>query len=118
MFWKKWEITVDLNWKDVEEFEMFVLESWAEDFNTTIVPAEDWNEEQKFATVITEISDFAQVRDLIKSEWYELTWASIWWIPNQKMALDDEEKLEKLHNLIEFLEENDDVDDVYTNLES
>jgi transcriptional/translational regulatory protein YebC/TACO1 len=33
------------------------------------------------------------------------------------MKLEDEEKLEKLHNFIEFLEENDDVDNVYTNLE-
>jgi len=34
------------------------------------------------------------------------------------MELTDEEKLEQLHVLTESLEEDEDVDDVYTNLEN
>lgn len=110
MFWKKWEIAVNLEWKDIEEFEMFILESWAEDFE--VFP------EENLATVITEISDFTEVRDRIKNKWYELQWASIAWIPSQKISLEDEEKNNQLQILIEWLEENEDVDDVYTNLEN
>jgi len=110
MFAKKWEITVELEWKNIEEFEMFILESWAEDFEVF--------EDEKIATVLTEIPDFITVRDKIKNEWYDLKWAAISWIPSQKMELTDEEKLEQLHVLTESLEEDEDVDDVYTNLEN
>ncbi|MCD5383065.1 YebC/PmpR family DNA-binding transcriptional regulator [Candidatus Gracilibacteria bacterium] len=110
MFGKKGEITVDLEGKDIEEFEMFVLDSGAEDFEVF--------EDEKIATVITEVTDFTSVRDKITSEGYTLKGAEISWIPNQKVPLDNEEKLEKLNNLIEALEENDDVDNVYTNLEN
>jgi len=118
MFSKKWEITVDLYWKDVDEFEMFIMESWAEDFEVIIIHSDNWWEDLKIATVTTEISDFTKVRDLIKSKWYKLKEAAIWWIPNQEMKIENNEDLEKLNSLIWFLEENDDVDNVYTNLDS
>lgn len=38
------------------------------------------------------------------------------WVPNQTMPLSEEDK-EKLENLIETLNENDDVNDVFTNAE-
>lgn len=108
MFDKKWEIKVDLEWKDLEEFELFILESWAEDFEIV----EDW----KLAIVFSSLSDFWIVKNNILEAWYLLDWAALAWIPNQKMKIDDE-KIEKFHKLIELIEEDDDVHDIYTNIE-
>lgn len=108
MFDKKWEIKINLDWKDLEEFEFFILESWAEDFEI------DW--EWKMAIIITWSSDLASVRDRISKAWYEVEWSSLAWIANKKMKVDDE-KIEKINKLIELLEEDDDVNDIYTNLD-
>jgi len=108
MFDKKWEIKVNLEWKDLEDFELFILESWAEDFEII----DDW----KVAIVTSLLSDFWLVKNNILEAWYKLDWAWLSWIPNQKMKI-DEDKMEKVHKLIELIEEDDDVHDIYTNIE-
>ena len=105
MFDKKWEITVIMAWKNEEEFEMAVIDSWAEDY-------EIWED---MAIVTTWEKDLWSVRDALKAGDYEIDRAVLSWIPNQKTQVADPQKAKMILKVIELLEEDDDVNDVYAN---
>lgn len=107
MFEKKWIIEISTESKNIEDLEMFILESWAEDF--------DICENEKVAKITTILNEVAEIKNKFVESWYEIK--KFWpeFIANQKMDL-DEENAEKVFNLIEKIEEDDDVSIVYTNL--
>ncbi|WOO89649.1 YebC/PmpR family DNA-binding transcriptional regulator [Mollicutes bacterium LVI A0078] len=92
---------------DIEEFELEVLEFGIEDVTV----------EDGILQIITEPNDFEQIKKSIDSmevvsEYME---AEVTMLPTMEVEL-DEETTEKVMALIEQLEDNDDVQSVYSNL--
>ncbi len=77
--------------------------------------AEDAKEEDGEIIVYTAMTDLAKVRDAIKESGLEIADAELSYEPNTTVELDDE-KQEKVMNLMDALEELDDVVNTYTNL--
>lgn len=109
IFINKWEIVINLNWKNLDEFEMFILESWANDFEIS----DEWDQ----AYIFAQDKDLGKVRDTIKKAWYEIEKAQLSWIPNQKIQIDNIDKAKALIKIIDILEDDDDVTWVYANFD-
>ena len=93
------------NINGVEEFELVAIEAGAEDIE----------KKEDVFLVKTKVSDLQKVKENIEKEGYKIESAELIYSANQKVSLsgDDEEKYMKL---VEALEENDDVVDIYDNL--
>jgi YebC/PmpR family DNA-binding regulatory protein len=76
--------------------------------------AEDAVEDDGEITVYTDPKELAKVRDAIKAAELEIIDAELSYEPNTTVELDDE-KQEKLMNMMEAFEELDDVVNTYTN---
>lgn len=61
--------------------------------------------------------NFGNVSNGLKELGLESKYASLQFIPNTKIKLEDE-KIEEIYNLIDKIEDDDDVQNVYTNLEN
>lgn len=106
MFDRKGQILIAKS-DDVSEDEIMeaALEAGAEDFVT---------EEEGFE-ILTAVEDFSAVRDALKEAGYEFLSADIKMLPQTMTALDDEAQHKQMEKLIDMLEEDDDVQDVYHN---
>lgn len=107
MFQTKGQIIIERKENmDEEEVMMEVLEAGAEDFNS----------EDEVFEVITSVEDFGKVRENLESSGYEFASAEITMIPdnNVEVDLNDAKKVEKL---IDTLEDDDDVQNIYHNAE-
>ena len=109
MFDKKWEIDIDLEWKDVEEFELCILESWADDFEIS--------DDKLNASIYTNAKNLWTVRNYISKAWYNISKAALSWVPNQTVEVDNEKKAEQILRITDALENDDDVSDIYTNFD-
>ena len=78
--------------------------------------AEDFSAEEEYFEIITEPSDFTKVMEGLEKESYEFMEAEVQMIPTTYAQLDEHQQ-EKLERLVEKLEENDDVSQVWTNVE-
>ena len=108
MFDKKGQIIIEKeDHIDEETLMMVSLESGAEDF----ISDEDAYE------VITAIEDFHSVKDGIEKAGYKLLEANISYIPQTLSQLQSEDDIKKMNRLIDMLEDNDDVQNVYHNWE-
>lgn len=65
--------------------------------------------------IYTDPSDFDAVTEALRSAGYEFVEADIDMVPSMTAAPEDETALKNLKKLVEMLEENDDVQKVYTN---
>lgn len=92
---------------DPEELEMQVIEAGAEDFSV----------EETHFEVITDIEDFGTVRDALASEGYVFSMAELRYLPQTMTELSTEEEIKYMNKLIDLLEEDDDVQNVYHNWE-
>lgn len=92
---------------DEEEVEMAAIEAGAEDF---IV-------EETHFEIYTEVGDFAQVRDELASGGFEFSMAELRYLPQTMSTLSGEEDIKNMNKLIDLLEDNDDVQNVYHNWE-
>ncbi|WP_069649378.1 YebC/PmpR family DNA-binding transcriptional regulator [Caloranaerobacter ferrireducens] len=90
---------------DEEELMMQAIEAGAEDFIT----------EEEYFEITTSPEDFANVRDSLKESGYNFTTAEISFIPQNTSKLTDEDDIKNMTKLIEALEDNDDVQNVYHN---
>ncbi|MGI6189644.1 MAG: YebC/PmpR family DNA-binding transcriptional regulator [Caldicoprobacteraceae bacterium] len=77
--------------------------------------AEDISDEDDAFEIITAPSDFAAVRDSLENAGYSFASAEIAMIPQNYVDV-DEAAQEKIMSLIERLEDHDDVQNVFTNL--
>jgi YebC/PmpR family DNA-binding regulatory protein len=66
--------------------------------------------------IVTSIDDFSGVRDLLEKKFGEAERSGLVWKPSV-MAPVNQEQAESIMELIEALEDNDDVQNVYTNFE-
>ena len=90
---------------DEDELLLHALEAGAEDVQTS----EDGYE------IYTAPNDFTAVRDELEGQGYVFLSAERQKIPQNYVDIEDEETLEKVMKLLEMLEDNDDIMDIYHN---
>lgn len=79
--------------------------------------AEDFNEEEDYFEVLTAPDDFSAVREALEKEGIPMAEADVAMIPQTKTALDDETGRKNLQRILDLLDDSDDVQNVYTNLD-
>lgn len=94
--------------KDEDQLMEDALEAGASDFS-----AEDGAFE-----VITEVADLSAVRDALVAKGYTILSADEDKIPSSYIELTDEKDIENMNKLLEHLEDDDDVQNVYHNWEN
>ncbi len=67
--------------------------------------------------VLTSKSDFQNVRDQLEKKEVQMSYASLSWIPQNLIELNDLQKAESVLKLMDILEDNEDVQNVYSNFE-
>jgi transcriptional/translational regulatory protein YebC/TACO1 len=80
--------------------------------------ADDMNTEDEVIEISCEPSELGAVRDGLVSKGYNILSAEADMIPSTYTTLTDEEHLKKMRLLLEHLEDNDDVQNVYHNWEN
>ncbi len=106
MFDRKGVLVIDkTDNTDDEEIEMAVIEAGAEDLSI----------EETYYEIITEVSDFATVRDALSDAGYEFSMAELRYLPQTMSELTDEEDIKNMNKLIDLLEDDDDIQNVYHN---
>ncbi|WP_455543382.1 YebC/PmpR family DNA-binding transcriptional regulator [Intestinibacter sp.] len=79
--------------------------------------AEDIISEDGGFEVVTAPEDFAAVRDALQAKGYEFVSADVKLVPQTTTVLDNEGQVKAMEKLIDLLEEDDDVQNVYHNWE-
>jgi YebC/PmpR family DNA-binding regulatory protein len=106
MFTKKGLIVIEKDRVDEEKLLDLALEAGAEDVN---------DEETEFE-VITDPADFEAVREAVDAAHIPHTLAEISMIPQNTVKLEGK-KVQQMLNLMQALEDNDDVSNVYANFD-
>ena len=106
MFQQKGEIVIEKGDKDEDEMMMMALDAGAEDFQS----------EDEVFVVTTTPEDFSKVRETLEGEGIEFLEAQVKMIPDTYTAI-DEETAKKFQKMLDLLEEDDDVQEVYHNAE-
>jgi YebC/PmpR family DNA-binding regulatory protein len=104
MFDRKGLITLPKQSKSEEEIMEYVLDSGADDFQS----------EDQFFEVQTSLENFETVRKTLIDKKLEIENASLQWIAKNSVSVTGEDA-EKVIKLIESLEDNDDVQNVFSN---
>ncbi len=107
MFEKKGVIILENNGLSEDE----VMEAAME------IDASDFEISEDVVEIQTEPADFSTAREYFESKGYKIVSAEIEQIPNNYTKISDEEQIKKINILLEFLEDNDDIQNVYNNLE-
>ncbi|CEH35671.1 YebC/PmpR family DNA-binding transcriptional regulator [Romboutsia lituseburensis] len=108
MFDNKGQILIEANDEVSEEELMDVaLEAGAEDFIT----------EEDGYEVVTTPEDFSAVRDALQAKGYEFISADVKLIPQTTAELTDEAQLKNMNKLVDMLEDDDDVQNIFHNWE-
>lgn len=79
--------------------------------------AEDVKVEEDVFEVVTAPNDFSAVREKLESEGYAFVSADKQMIPQNTVAVNDPELIAKIQKLLDMLDDNDDVSEVYHNAE-
>lgn len=79
--------------------------------------AEDFTFDGDVFEITTEPNDLGTVRDALEEKGYAFLSAEVQYIPQTTTAIDDEEQVAKMEKLIDMLEENDDVQEIWHNWE-
>ena len=93
---------------DEEEMMMMALDAGAEDMKV----------DDDAYEIYTAPNDFSTVREALEKQGVTFLTAEVDKIPQNTVALPDEETIQKIQKLLEMLEDNDDVQEVYHNWES
>ena len=107
MFQEKGEIIIEKGDKDEEEIMMIALDSGAEDFSA---------DEEEVFIVTTTPDDFGQVREALEAQGIEFLEAAVKMIPDTYTEI-DEADAKKFQKMLDLLEDDDDVQNVYHSAE-
>ncbi|MEJ8553854.1 YebC/PmpR family DNA-binding transcriptional regulator [Tepidibacter sp. Z1-5] len=107
MFDRKGQIMIGNEGIDEEELMDVALEAGAEDFIT---------EEDGFE-VLTAPEDFSAVSDALKEKGYEFIAADVKMLPQTTAKLDGEDLVKSMNKMIDMMEDDDDIQEVYHNWE-
>lgn len=107
MFEKKGQIFISKEEceMDADDLMMMALDAGAEDFN----------EEDDSFEVLTTPEDFSAVREALEKEEIPMADASVTMIPGTMVELTSEEDIKSIQKTLDLLDEDDDVQEVYTN---
>ena len=109
MFDKKGQILIDKEEcdMDADDLMMEALDAGADDFQ----------EEDDSYVVTTDPDAFSDVRQALEEKGIPMASAEISMIPQTYVSLTDETAIKNLNRILDLLDESDDVQSVYTNLE-
>ena len=109
MFDEKGQIIIDKEETDMEadDMMMFALDAGAEDFA----------DEEDSYEIITDPASFSAVRDAFEKEGIKMASAEVTMIPQNYVSVASEEDQKNLDRILDLLDADDDVQDVYTNVE-
>ena len=107
MFQEKGEIVIEKGDLDEEELMMMALDAGAEDFNS---------DEEEVFIITTAPEDFGTVREALEAEGLEFLEAAVKMIPDTYTEI-DEDAAKKFQKMLDLLEDDDDVQEVYHNAE-
>lgn len=107
MFDKKGQIIIDKEECDMQadDLMMIVLDAGAEDFN----------EEEDSFEILTSPEDFSAVREALEKAGIPMAEADVTMIPQTWVTLTDEQDIKNMRRILDFLEDDDDVQEVYHN---
>ena len=107
LFQEKGEIVIEKGELDEEELMMMALDAGAEDFNS---------DEEEVFIITTAPEDFGTVREALEAEGLEFLEAAVKMIPDTYTEI-DEDAAKKFQKMLDLLEDDDDVQEVYHNAE-
>lgn len=107
MFDKKGQIIIDKEECDLEadDLMMMALDAGAEDFS----------EEDDSFEVVTDPDDFSAVREALEAKDIAMASAEVTMIPQTWVELSAEEDIKKMQRILDLLDDEDDVQEVYHN---
>ena len=106
-FDKKGVIVIEKDGQDEDEAMMAFLEAGADDVDL----------EGEVFEVFTAPDDFSAVREAIEQTEYKILDANVEMVPQNYISLSSEDDLKNMQKLLDALEDNDDVQNVYHNWE-
>ncbi|MGZ9428852.1 YebC/PmpR family DNA-binding transcriptional regulator [Mycoplasma sp. 1012] len=107
VFDQKGVLEIEKNLANEEELMLFALENGAEDFKS----------ENEYYEIYCEPSNFLSLKTALDKQYnFEYKTAEVTYIPNQEVQL-DEEKTKKLLEHIEKFEDDDDIQEVFHNMD-
>ena len=106
MFDKKGQIIIDKEECDMDADSLMMLSLDA--------GAEDFSDEEDSFEIITTPDDFSQVREALEKEGIKMVSADVTMIPQTWVELADED-VKKMNRILDLLDDDDDVQDVYHN---
>ncbi len=107
MFEHKGVLVVDKEDRSNDDIEMDIIDSGAEDFE----------EEETYYEIYTELEDFASVRDSLKSKNYTFKMAELRYLPQSMVKIEGEDNIKAMNKLIDLFDDDDDVQNIYYNCE-
>jgi len=107
LFHRKGQIMIARDAANEDELMELALEAGAEDFKA----------ESEGYEVLTAPEDFEAVHQVIEAKEIAMETAEITQLPEMVAPVSSEAELEKVHKLVDLLEDHDDVQSVYTNAE-
>lgn len=107
-FDQKGVLIIERNGQDEDEVMMAALDAGAEDFQA---------DESSFQ-IYTAPADFGTVREALEEKRYAFLEAEIEMVPQNYISLDKEEDMMQMRKLLDGLEDNDDVQNVWHNWEN
>ena len=107
MFDEKGQILIDKEEveMDADDLMMFALDAGAEDFS----------EEEDSYEILTAPADFSAVREALEKEGIPMADAAVKMLPQTYVELSDETDIKNIQRILDFLDEDDDVQEVYHN---
>jgi len=106
MFARKGYISIEPKDNDPEEIALVAIDAGAEDVEIS----------EDMVEVYTQVQDFKAVQEALSAASYEISSAQLSWIPQSYLSLDEKETLQTM-KLIEALEDLDDIQQVFSNLD-
>ncbi len=100
---------------DIEELELELIDFGLEEIEEDKEPQEH-GEDKDILRIYGEFASFGELSKAIEEKGIEINKANIEYIPTTPVEITDEEQLEEIESLIEKLEDDDDVQKVFTNL--
>ena len=108
-FDKKGQIIIDKEECDMEADDLMMLALDA--------GAEDFSEEEDSFEILTDPDELSTVREALEKEGIAMVSAEVSMIPQNYVSVTDETVLKNLQRTLDLLDDDDDVQNVYTNLE-
>ncbi len=109
MFDEKGQIIIEKEEGEMDAYELIM--------SALDAGAEDFSEEEDSYEIITEPSAFSEVRDNLEKAGIKMASAEVTMIPQNYVAVASEEDQKNLDRILDLLDADDDVQDVYTNVE-